>query len=295
MTDKTKNKKTNNFVYIITTVINLIFISFELLVGVLIGSVSLISDAIHNLSDVLGIVIAFIGNLLAKIRPTKEHTYGLRNATIIAAFTNALILVVTIAILLFETVQHFFQPFANVQGGVIASVAFIGVLISGLTAYLFSRNIKKDVNQKGVFLHFVADGAVSMAVVIAGILIQFTGWSVLDPLISLIAIFAISTSAWRLLREAWNLITNGVPENIDEKEVEKYLLSFDNVRKINDLHIWGISTTETAITVHLSCKNKSDNVIQVDKISEGLKKKFDIGHITIQIDTNSSHHDEPDI
>ncbi|MDR0898969.1 MAG: cation diffusion facilitator family transporter [Lactobacillaceae bacterium] len=286
----------SNFIYIFTTCLNVIFVIGELIIGILIGSVSLISDAIHNLGDVLGIVIAFVGSLLSRLKPTKEHTYGLRNTSIIAAFTNALILTVTIFILIYEVIERFLKPETSLDGGVIAIVAFIGILINGITAYCFQKNADHDVNEKGVFLHFLTDTLVSVAVMIGGIAIQLTGIAIIDPIVSLIAIAAIVHAAWGLLKETWNLITNGVPENIDESKVEEFLLSFPQVGQINDLHIWGISTTEAALTAHLECNSSLRGETQViDKISDGLRDKFQINHTTIQIDTPKSHHIEPDI
>jgi cobalt-zinc-cadmium efflux system protein len=286
---------TSSRIYYLSTAINIFFIIFEIFMGRTLNSVALVSDAFHNLGDVLGIVIAFVGMTLATRRPTTEHTYGLRNTTILAAFLNALIMAGTVVILVVEVIQSFIHPEKHLDGIAISLVALLGIIVNGATAYLFMRNSKQDVNEKSVFVHFLSDTLISVAVVVAGILIKFTGWTFIDPLISILSILAIAKLTWGLLIETWNLITNGVPENINEPEVVEFLESLPNVSKINDLHIWGISTTESALSAHLQCSKIDPEMTIIDQATKGLRDKFKIEHVTIQLDAPKHTHSESSI
>lgn len=275
--------------------INLLFIVFEVICGVFAGSLALVTDAIHNLGDVLGLVIAFVAVILIKRKPTKHHTYGFYNTTILAAFTNSLILVASLAIVIWEAFLRLMNPEDHVDGWIVVIVALTGVAINGLTAYIFHRGSKRDLNEKANYWHFFADALISLCVVFAGFIINFTNWVILDPLVSIFAAVFILFESWRVLCHAFSLVTNGVPDNISENEVEKYLLSFPEIEKINDVHIWALSTTEVAISAHLQCNRPADYMKILDDATDGLRKKFDIDHVTLQLETSDKKHRESKI
>lgn len=291
----TKKQQETNRHYQLSTLINILFIIFEMTMGFLIGSIALLSDAVHNLGDVLGIVVAFVGMLLSRRAATKVHTYGLRNASILAAFINSILLFISIAFVAYEAITHLIHPASSIPGMTIVWVAAIGVVINGLTAFIFKADAEHDLNERGVYMHFIADAALSVAVMISGIAIQLTGWTILDPIISLVAIAYVFYESLDLFRDTWNLVTNGVPSGIDETQVAQYLLGLPDVKKINDLHIWGISTTETALSAHLQCGRLKGDCALVDTATEGLRKRFNIEHVTIQLDGPGKKHHEADI
>ena len=263
--------------------LNVIYIVVEVVYGLLISSMALIADAGHNLSDVLGLLLAWVATLLAKTLPTKKRTYGLRKSTVLAALFNAVILMIAVGAISIEAVRRLITP-VPVQGITMMIVAGIGVLVNAATAYLFVKGKRKDMNIRGVYLHMAADAGVSAGVVMAGLLITLTGWLWLDPVISLVIVIVITIGTWDLLKDSFLMSVDAVPKGINLREVERHLKNLPGVSEIHDLHIWAMSTTETALTVHLVMpdKNPGDNFLK--EICSDLYEKFGIEHSTIQVE-----------
>lgn len=266
--------------------LNVIYILVEFTYGLAINSMALIADAGHNLSDVLGLVLAWLASHLARRIPTKTRTYGLRKSTILAALFNAIILLVAVGAITVEAIRKFVQP-EPVQGNIIMIVAGIGVVINTVTALLFVSGSKRDINIKGAFLHMAADAAVSLGVVLAGLTIYYSGWTWVDPLISLVIVLVIIFGTWGLLKESFLLSMDAVPKHINIDEVMNYLASLSGVKEIHDLHIWGMSTTEIALTVHLVMPQLPEDDFFLRKVCSDLNEKFGIEHSTIQIEKNA--------
>jgi cobalt-zinc-cadmium efflux system protein len=263
--------------------LNIIYVIVEFSYGLAINSMALIADAGHNLSDVLGLVLAWIASRLAKTIPTKTRTYGLRKSTILAALFNAVILLIAVGAITVEAVRKFIEP-EPVAGNVIMIVAGIGVVINTITALLFISGRNKDLNIKGAFLHMAADAAVSLGVVFAGLIISLTHLYWIDPVISLIIVLVITIGTWSLLKESFFLSMDAVPKNIDYDKVEKFLISVEGVKEVHDLHIWAMSTTEIALTAHLVMPVIPGNDSIMKKICSELHDRFGIEHTTIQIE-----------
>lgn len=263
--------------------LNIIYIIFEVIFGLTLNSMALMADAGHNFSDVLGLVLAWGGAYLASTATTKSRTYGLRKSTILAALLNALILLVAIGAITIESIKKIIEP-EPIGGTVMMIVAGVGVIINSLTALLFMKGRENDLNIKGAYLHMAADAGVSVGVVAAGFLMNLTGLYLLDPIISLIIVIVIAIGTWGLLKDSIHLSMDAVPRNIDFEKVQDYLKSIDGVTEVHDLHIWAMSTTETALTVHLVMPDghTDDNVLV--KTCSQLHNKFGIEHSTIQIE-----------
>lgn len=270
--------------FAIGTALNLGFVIIEAVYGVFAHSLALIADAGHNLSDVLGLLLAWGATLLARTAPTEQRTYGMRSSSILAALFNALLLLVAVGGIAWEAIRRFGQP-AEVIGRTVIVVALIGIAINGLTALLFASGRKGDVNVRGAFLHMVADAAVSAGVVASGFAILWTGKSWIDPLVSLAIAAVITYGTWGLLRESLNLALHAVPKGIDLNEVKQYLASLPNVTSVHDLHVWPMSTTETALTAHLVRTVDRCDCELLERASRELHKRFDIEHATIQWET----------
>lgn len=264
--------------------LNIIFVIVEAGAGLVTGSMALLADAGHNLSDVLGLVIAWGGATLAKRPPTKRFTYGLRGSTILAAMLNALFLLVAIGAIALEAIQRFADP-QPVQGGTVIVVALIGILINAGTAMLFMKGRDDDLNIRGAYLHMAADAGVSAGVVIAGIIIMLTGAAWIDPAVSLLIACVIFWSTWGLLNDSIAMSLAGVPNNIDRDKVEIELLISPGVTKVHDLHIWPMSTTEVALTAHIVIPAGHPGDAFLADIAERLKNNFRIHHATIQVET----------
>jgi cobalt-zinc-cadmium efflux system protein len=270
-------------------VLNVGFVLVEAWYGWKSSSLALLSDAGHNLSDVLGLLIAWGGFYLARLRPNQRHTYGLGRATMMAAVFNALLLLVVVGGIVMEAIDRFAEPVA-IQGNTVMLVAAVGVVINGLTAWLFmpkNRNSanKHDLNLRGAFLHMAADALVSLGVVAAGGLFILTGWTWLDPAISLVIALAVLFSTWDLLRHALSLSLDGVPASIQLESVKHYLLELEGVTAIHDLHVWAMSTSEIALTVHLVMPAGHPGDEFMCNIARELHHEFDIAHTTIQVET----------
>lgn len=266
--------------------LNIIYIVVEVIYGLLINSMALLADAGHNFSDVLGLILAWGGAYLAKTATTKSRTYGLRKSTILAALFNAIILLIAVGAITIEAIRKIAEP-EPIGGTTMMIVAGVGVVINTLTALLFLKGREKDLNIKGAFLHMAADAGVSLGVVAAGFLINLTGFYLLDPIISLVIVVVITIGTWGLLKDSFHLSMDAVPRNIIFEEVKKYLSSLEGVEEVHDLHIWAMSTTETALTVHLVIPEEIKNDKFLSKVCGQLHHKFGIEHSTIQIEKNA--------
>ena len=263
--------------------LNLIFVAVEAIYGIRAGSLALIADAGHNLSDVLGLVLAWGATVLARRLPTPRRTYGMRRSSVLAALANAVLLLVAIGAIAWEAVRRLSDP-APVSAGVVIWVATIGVIINGATALLFMAGRKRDLNIHGAFLHMAADAGVSAGVVLGGIAIARTGWLWLDPAISLFIVAVIFVGTWGLLRNSVNLAIDAVPEGVDSTLVQRYLANLPGVAEVHDLHIWGLSTTEVALTAHLvKPDTMSEDALIVSACRE-LHEQFGIEHATLQVE-----------
>ena len=276
-----------NRAFAIGIVLNFGFVIAEVIFGLTADSLALLADAGHNLSDVAGLLLAWGASVLSRLRPTAKRTYGYRSTTIIAALVNAVILLVAVGGIAWESVQRFESPLPA-AGGTIIIVAAIGVVINSVTALLFFAGRKKDLNIRGAFLHMASDAGVSVGVVLAGIGIMTTGWLWMDPLVSLIIVAIILMSTWGLLKESMNLALQAVPAGIDTEMVSDYLSSLPGVTAVHDLHIWAISTTETALTAHLVKPDPTDDDALITQVRRGLFENFGIDHMTLQWERSDS-------
>jgi len=263
--------------------LNVLFVLVEVFYGWQADSLALLSDAGHNLSDVLGLVIAWGGFYLGKLRPNQKHTYGLGRASILAALFNALILLVAIGGIAWEAVARFSHP-VPIEGSIVMWVAGVGVLINGITAWLFMSGNQDDLNLRGAFLHMAADALVSLGVVIAGAVFIWTGWTWLDPAISLVIAVVILLGTWDLLRQSLHLSLDGVPASIELDLVRAYLLSLPQVCGAHDLHVWAMSTSDIALSVHLSMPEGHPGDPFLEQLGRELHDRFAIEHATIQIE-----------
>lgn len=276
--------------FAIGTALNLGFVIIEATYGVFAHSLALIADAGHNLSDVLGLLLAWGASVLAQTAPTKTRTYGMRSSSILAALFNALLLLVAVGGIAWEAIRRFGQP-AEVTGQTVIVVALIGIVINGVTALLFASGRKGDVNIRGAFLHMVADAGVSAGVVVSGFAILRTGMHWIDPAVSLAIAAVIAYGTWGLLRESLNLALHAVPKGIDLNEVKQYLASLPNVTSVHDLHVWPMSTTETALTAHLVRTVDRCDCELLERASRELHERFEIEHATIQFETGDHECD----
>jgi len=269
--------------------LNVGFVIVEAAFGGVAHSLALLADAGHNLSDVFGLLLAWGAFALSARRPTERHTYGLRRSSILAALFNAIILLIAVGAIAWAAVGRLANP-SPVGGETVIWVALIGIFINTATALLFLSGSKGDLNIRGAFLHMAADAAVSAGVVIAGFIILFTGWVWLDPVVSLAISAVIIWSTWSLLRDSVNLALDAVPEGIEVPEVRQYLQSLPNVCEVHDLHIWAMSTTETALTAHLVSDVPQCDDTLLEQASKELHDKFNIEHITLQFENGNGAH-----
>ncbi|OPX34472.1 MAG: cation transporter [Desulfobacteraceae bacterium 4484_190.2] len=272
-----------NRAFAIGVMLNVIFVAIEAGYGVTAGSLALIADAGHNLSDVLSLLIAWGAALLATKPATEKRTYGFRKVTIMASLSSAILLIVALGGITWEAIGRFFDP-KPVEGVTVIVVAAIGVVINTITALLFVSGQKHDLNIRGAFLHMAADAGVSFGVVVAGIIIMVTGWLLIDPLISLFIVAVILVGTWSLLRDSVNLAIDSVPKGIDMAGIKKYLTRLENVSQIHDLHVWALSTTEVALSVHLIIVDESLKNDFLPKLQQQLHDRFSIEHSTIQVE-----------
>jgi cobalt-zinc-cadmium efflux system protein len=267
--------------------INLVFIAFEVFYGIISNSTALLADAGHNFSDVLALAFSWVAIWLSERKPTEKFTYGYRRSTILIAILNTFILLIAIGLVLWEAIDQFGKHREIISGNVI-TLATIGILVNGFTAWLFSRGKKHDLNIKSTFMHFVADAVVSLGVVIAGVIILFTHLQWIDSLVTLIIVLFIIYSTYHLLIDSINLALDAVPENIDINQIRNYLENLDAVTGIHDLHVWALSTSQSALTVHLTTNSPTDNGFIIE-IQHHLHENYNIEHSTIQIEYGSEN------
>ncbi len=269
--------------------LNVIFVIIEVSYGLVADSLALIADAGHNLSDVMSLMLAWGASHLATKHPTNKRTYGLRKVTIMASLLSAVLLLVALGGIAWESVERLSSP-QPVDGVIIIVVAAIGVVINTATALLFVKGQKHDLNIRAAYLHMAADAAISLGVVIAGVAIMLTGWLWLDPLISLFIVVVILLGTWHLLRDSINLSIDAVPQGINVAEIKSYLSALKNVSDIHDLHVWALSTTETALTVHLVTNHELIDNCFLEEIQEHLHQHFNIAHATIQVENEKGDY-----
>ncbi len=268
--------------------LNFAFVLAETAVGLWSGSLALLADAGHNLSDVLALLLAWGATILAKSAPTSRRTYGLRKATILASLANAVLLLVAVGVIASEAIHRFTEP-APIATLPVMIVAAIGVVINTATALMFMKG-HEDLNIRGAFLHMAADAAVSLAVVIGAGVIALTSLYWIDPALSLLIAAVIVIGTWSLLRDSVDLALDAAPKGMDVEAVRAWLLARPGVTEVHDLHIWAMSTTETALTAHVTRPLNDDGDAFLHATSEGLAAKFSIGHATLQVEVGESEH-----
>jgi cobalt-zinc-cadmium efflux system protein len=268
--------------FAIAIVLNLGFVVVEFFYGYLANSTALMADAGHNLSDVLGLMLAWGAAILARRQPSARYTYGLRGTSMLAALFNGMLLMAACGVIAFEAVQKLITP-DPVAGLTVSVVAGIGILINGFSAWLFMSGSKDDINIRGAYLHLAADAAISLGVLLAGLAVRYSGWNWIDPAISMIIVAIIVWSTWALLTQSLRMVLAAVPDNVDRAGIEQFLRSHPGVAEVHDLHIWAMSTTENALTAQLVVPAGYPGDVTVDAISQQLKDKYSIDHSTLQV------------
>ncbi len=270
--------------------LNLAFVIVEAGAGLFLNSLALLSDAGHNLSDVVSLILALLAYRLMKVKASVNYTYGYKKSTILVSLLNAIILLVAVGVIFAESIEKLKNP-QPIEGDTIAWVAGIGIFINAFTAWLFFKDRKHDLNIKGAYLHMAADTLVSIGVLFSGIIIQHTHWYIIDPIIGIIVAFVILISTWNLLHDSLRLSLDGVPVGIDPEQIKSLLLKDDRVKEIHHLHIWAISTTQNALTAHIVIDSFSDSQDLKNQIKEALKKA-NIQHATLEMELPEEHCEE---
>ena len=273
----------------IAVALNLIFVVVEAGFGFLSNSVALIADAGHNLSDVLGLVFAWTAMYLGRRPPGARFTYGLGRSSVLAALANAVLLLLACGAIAWEALGRLASPPA-VAAGTVMGVAASGIVINGTSAWLLHAGSHGDLNRRSAFIHMLGDAAVSVGVLLSGTLIMFTGWSRIDPIVSLLIVAAILVSTWGLLRDSLHLSLDGVPASVNSSAVMSYLADQRGVTDVHDLHIWALSTTSVALTAHLVVPDRGADDALLDSITPNLKRRFHIHHATLQIERDRCEH-----
>lgn len=281
--------KSFNRAFAIGIGLNVGFVLIEGIYGWKIDSLALLADAGHNLSDVAGLLLAWVAAMAGHLRPDHRHTYGWQRASILAAFANAILLLVAMGALAWEAVQRLQAPGAT-EGVTIIAVAAVGVLINGITAALFMSGSKDDLNIRGAFLHMAADALVSLGVVAAGALYLWRGWTWLDPVVSLVIAAVIVVGTWSLFKQSVHLLFDGVPESVDLVALDQWLRSLEGVEDVHDLHVWALSTYDNALTAHLVMPAGHPGDAFYKEVGKGLHDRFGISHPTLQIEMASIEH-----
>ncbi len=278
-----------NRAFAIGVALNTGFVVVEAAYGFLANSLALLADAGHNLGDVLGLLLAWGAAALVKRRPTERHTYGLKRSYILASLANAILLLVAVGMIVWEAIHRLAQP-QPVAEMTVLWVAAVGIVINTATALMFVRGGRSDINIRGAFLHMAADAAVSLGVVIAALAVMATGWLWLDPAVSIAIAIVITLGTWSLLGSSLNLALDAVPDNIDRQAIAAYLAGLPGVTEVHDLHIWGMSTTEVALTAHLVRPDCPVDDGLLGRSAHELAERFGIGHSTIQIESGDPDH-----
>ena len=269
--------------------LNTAFVAIEFVYGFIANSTALMADAGHNLSDVLGLGLAWGAALLTRSAPTRRFTYGMRGTTILAALANALLLMVACGAIAWEAVHRFAHP-EPVAGTTVSIVALVGVLINGFSAWLFVAGSKDDINVRGAYQHMAADAVLSLGVVISGVVIIYTGWTWLDPAVSLVLVVVIVVGTWSLLKESVQMVLAGVPASVDATGVTAFLAAQPGVTEVHDVHIWAMSTTETALTAHVVMPGGYPGDAAIDGLVARLREEFSIHHATLQVEQGTTQH-----
>ncbi|MGH6553781.1 cation diffusion facilitator family transporter [Bacteroides hominis] len=268
--------------FIIGITLNILFVLVEFGIGFYYDSLGLLSDAGHNLGDVASLVLAMLAFRLAKVHPNSRYTYGYKKSTVLVSLLNAVILLVAVGIIIAESIDKLLHP-VPVEGAAIAWTAGVGVIVNAVTAWLFMKDKEKDLNVKGAYLHMAADTLVSVGVVISGIIIMYTGWTLVDPIIGLVIAVIIVISTWGLLHDSLRLSLDGVPVGIDSEKVGQIILAQSGVESFHHLHIWALSTTETALTAHIVI----ENLRCMEEVKHAVKHQLEhvgIHHATLEFE-----------
>ncbi len=275
-----------NHAFAIGVMLNLLFVAVEITAGFFADSLALIADAGHNMSDVVSLLLAWGASVLATKAATEKRTYGFRKATVMASLASSILLLVALGSIVWEAIGRFVHP-EPVEGFTVIVVAAIGVAVNGITALLFVKGQAHDLNVHGAFLHMAADAGVSLGVVVAGFLMLLKGWLWVDPMVTLVIVAVIFVGTWNLLRDSVNYAMDAVPKNMDIASIKQYLMHLDKVSCIHDLHVWPMSTSEVALTVHIVVDDTQVDNKFLSEIQEHLHDHFDIEHATIQIETST--------
>lgn len=278
-----------NSAFKIGVLLNLALVVTQVVFGLIAHSLALVADAGHNFADVLGLVLAWWASRLLKSAPTQKHTYGLRSVSILAALTNAVVLLLTMGAVAWEAIVRLAHP-SEVAGKTIVWVAAVGIVVNAVTALLFFSGRKEDLNIRGAFLHLAADAGISFGVVMAGLAILCTGKLWIDPVVSLLIVAVIVYGTWGLLKDSVNLALHAVPEGIEISAVQRYLASLPGVSAVHDLHIWAMSTSDAALTAHLIMAGPMSNDKFLTEVAGELRERFNIPHATLQIEHGDPNH-----
>jgi cobalt-zinc-cadmium efflux system protein len=269
--------------------LNMLIVVVQAVYGFIAHSTALLADAGHNLSDVLGLLLAWGAVWLGKRQPSQRYTFGLGSSSILASLANAALLLFACGAIVLESIQRLLNP-APVAGLDVFIVATLGLIVNGFSAWLFMRGSKEDLNVRGAFLHMAADAAISAAVAVSGLVILFSGWSWIDPLMSLVVVSVIVYGTWGLGRDAMRLAMAAVPPSVDMTRIRQYLSDLPGVDDVHDLHVWALSTTENAMTAHLVMRAGHPGDVFVDGIVETLRADYAMHHATLQVELGTTHH-----
>jgi len=275
--------------FAIAIALNAIFVAVEFGYGFVAHSTALMADAGHNLSDVLGLMLAWGAAILAKRAPSRRFTYGLRSSSMLAALFNGMLLMGACGAILWEAVLQLIHP-VPVHGATVSVVAGVGIAVNGISAWLFMAGSKDDLNIRGAYLHLMADAAISLGVLVSGLIVLYTGWIWLDPIVSIGIVVMIVLGTWALLKESTRMMMAAVPDNVDSRKVEQFLRGRAGVTDVHDMHIWSMSTTETALTAHLVMPDGYPGDAAMDDIARDLRQEFAIHHSTLQTERGTTDH-----
>lgn len=279
-----------NRAFILGIALNVGFVAVEFAVGIAYGSMGLLSDAGHNLSDVAGLLLAMLAFRLARAHATPRYTYGYKKSTVLISLLNSVILLVAVGVIIAESIGRMVHQ-APVAGGAIAWTAGVGVLINGFTAWLFLRDKERDLNVKGAYLHMAADALVSVGVLVSGLVIRWTGWTVVDPIVGLVVAAVIVASVWSLMRDSLRLSLDGVPRGIRIEDLERRMTAQEGVEAVHHMHVWAISTTENALTAHVVLSDRAQPGVVKRRLKE-LLREAGVRHATLEFESASEQCDD---